>query len=257
MMEKKISKEEEKKPNEKKSLKKGIVRLWKNPRGKSSLFFLFYLAFFLLIIIGIRSNFKSNHSSNINSLQNNITTNYKLDGIYKGNYYFTRIETLNGIATQFEGKSNDQKSEVVGLKNGILSHYFMYGGIVIEQKEGTYKVSSDPYLYGKFGMYRYIDSILEKATLISKTDYPDGNSHYQYEISTTTLVKLFDNIDIDLEDPSNRIEVEVGADHNVVGITYQLDAYASYTSGENISLEIKLTYDRFGEVEELEVPESL
>lgn len=247
---------QEKDKIERKKWLKTIKQLWKNPRGRSTIFFAGYIIFFAFIIITLRSNHQTNNKHKLDSIKQNVNINYKLDKIYQGNYYFSRIENLNGQITKFEGKSNDQKSEVLMMKGEQFTNFFMYNSIITQQVDGKYKVASDPYILGNLGIYRYINAILEQATFISKTDYNNGTSKYQYEISTTTLAKILDNIEIDIADIPNKIELEVQQDKNVVGIIYHVDAYASYLMQIPTNLNISLSFDRFGEVETLNVPSS-
>lgn len=250
-------KEKEKKDNKKKSWLGYLKDIWKHPRGKAILFFAGYCIFFIILIGSLRSNRGSTSSNSIeNNLNNQVSVHYKLDGIASGNYYFSRTETVNGITTIFEGKSNNNRSEVLMSKNNTLTNYFMYGGIVIQKIDGIYKVSTQPYTYPNVSVYKYIQAILNQATLISKTDYSVGNTIYYYQISTTTLAKILDQQVVDLEDIPNTIEVETDQNQNVIAITYQLDAYASYYQKTPTTLQIKLAYSNFGQVETLEIPES-
>lgn len=230
--------------------------MWNNPRSRSILALAGYLVFFIILIMTLRSNVNESTNLNNNNIKNKVNANFILDSIKSGNYNFTRREILNGAITQFEGKANAGRSDVIMAKNNQLSHYFMYNSIITEEVDGGYKVTFHPYLYPNLSDYKYINSILNQATLISKTDYSNANTIYHYEISTTTLVAILDKQIIDLDDMPNQIEVEVGQDRNVVGITYKLNSYASYQNQVATTLTIMLSYQDFGQIEILNIPGS-
>lgn len=246
--------EEKKKAPEKTNVLTILKQLWKSPRGRSILYLIGYAIFFAVLIVTLRSHSADSTKNNMDLMGETVYANYKLDGIEAGNYYFNRTETINGITTTFEGMSNADRSDVMMSRNNQLTHYFMYGSIVIQEVGEAYQVAVQPYQYPKLGNYAAIQSMLNQATLISKTDYNEANTIYHYEISTTTLSQILDGEVIDIADQPNTIDLEVDKEQNVVGITYQLDAYATYKANAITQATIQLTYHDFGKVEPLEIP---
>ena len=237
-----------------------IKELWKTPRGKAILFFVFYIIFFFGAVVLIRTNNAENTSQTLtegtNETTQTIRSTYKLDKIEAGNYHFVREENRNGIVTTFVGDTANNRSQVMMTQGTAYKNYFLYSDIVLEQENGVYKVGINPYLYPNITTYSSIRAILSQATLKSKTEYEGANTIYQYEITTTTLAYILDQQEIDLDDPVNTIEVEVDEENEVVGITYGLNSYHAYkTNGLENALTISIKYSDFGEIAELEIPE--
>jgi len=253
---------EEKKKEEKtkKDPSEALKDLWKTPRGRAIVFFVFYFIFFLVLILFMRTNHNSQRTNNFNEIQTgvnqNLQANFKLDKLEEGNYHFVREENRNGVITTFVGDTANNRSEVMMTQGQTYKHYFLYSDIVLEQENGVYKVGVNPYLYPNITASSSIRSILSQATLKSKTEYEAANTIYQYEISTSILVKILDQQDIDLDDPVNTIQVEVDGENELVGITYDLNSYQVYkTNGSENNLTIAMHYSDFGKIEEMEIPE--
>lgn len=137
--------------------------------------------------------------------------------------------------------------------NGI-KNFFSYSDIYLEKENNSYKVSVNPYLYPRLNDYSIIKKILDTAHLKAKTTYENGNTIYQYEISSTSLLSIMDNKEVDLDDQVNLISLTTDENKNVVEIIYQLDSYHSYSYNVVEHLTIKVDYSDYGKVKELEIP---
>ena len=98
-----------------------------------------------------------------------------------------------------------------------------------------------------------ITDILKVSSLISKTDYESGMRTYDYNISTTSLVKLIDKQDIDLDDAVNSIFIKAEDEKQVNEISFSLDSYCKY-KGIGNSCKVLLKYSNFNEVEDIKNP---
>lgn len=240
----------------KRSILKVIKSLFHNQQSRSILFLGAYAIFFVLLIVSLRSNVskKQTHAA---TTSKNVSVQYKLDKIKQGNYYFSRKEVWNGQEKLFEGKTNSSRTDLIVRDNQQLIHYFLYGSIVIQEVEqGKYQVATQPYLFANLSIYKYMQSILNQATLISKTVYSEANTIYHYQISTPTLTKILDGEVTDIADTPNQIEVEVDSNQDVASIIYDISPYASFVYKQPITCQIQLTFYDYGKVENLEIPTS-
>ena len=246
-------KEEE--PKKKNPYLEGIKNLSKSSRGKAILFFLFYFIFFFLIISLVRSNYATN-SNNTNTKDNTVRTEYKLDKIENGNYHFIREENINGLLTNFTGDKNDNKTEGVMTVNNTFTNYFIYDNINLIKTTDKYEVTSELYHFNNITDDNNISKFLEKAYLVSKTEYETGNTSYNYEITTNTIDPIINNTNIDIADIPNKITLETNEEDEVIKITYDLSSYATYINNIPTIVNITISYSNFGEIGDLEVPES-
>lgn len=240
---------------EKEETKKVVKNLLKSERGRAILFFLFYFVFFLVIILMARTNLSNNNKNNTkNESTTSIKADYDLKKLEEGNYRFTREETRNGIRTIFTGEANGGRSSFLMTNDTGIKNFFSYNDIYLEKENNAYKVSVNPYLYPRFNDYSMLKKILDTAHLKSKTTYENGNTIYQYEISSTSLLSIIDNKEVDLDDQVNLINLTTDENKNVIEIIYQLDSYHSYNYNVVETLTIKIDYSDYGKVKELEIP---
>ena len=242
---------------EKEGTKKVVKNLLKSERGRAILFFLFYFVFFLVIILMARTNLSNNNKNNTNTSSQSTTSikaDYDLKELEEGNYRFTREETRNSIKTIFTGEANGGRSSFLMTSDNGIKNFFSYNDIYLEKENNSYKVSVNPYLYPRLNDYSTIKKILDTAHLKAKTTYENGNTIYQYEISSTSLLSIMDNKEVDLDDQVNLISLTTDENKNVVEIIYQLDSYHSYNYNVVEHLTIKVDYSDYGKVKELEIP---
>lgn len=240
---------------EKEETKKVVKNLLKSERGRAILFFLFYFVFFLVIILMARTNLSNNKKNNTkNESTTSIKADYDLKKLEEGNYRFTREETRNGIKTIFTGEANGGRSSFLMTNDMGIKNFFSYNDIYLEKENNAYKVSINPYLYPRLNDYFTIRKILDTAHLKAKTTYENGNTIYQYEISSTSLLSIIDNKEVDLDDQVNLINLTTDENKNVIEIIYQLDSYHSYNYNVVETLTIKVDYSDYGKVKELEIP---
>lgn len=238
----------------KKENKKVINNLFKTERGRAILFFLFYFIFFLVLILMIRTNVSNTKKGNIKEDTTTIKANYDLTKISNGNYRFTREEDRGSVKTTFTGETNGGRSFFLMTSDKGINSYFSYNGIYLLKEHNSYKVAANPYLYARLNEYSVIKAILDNAHLKAKTTYENGNTVYQYEISSTSLLSIIDEKETDLDDQVNLVNLVINEDKDVIGISYQLDSYHTYIRNVPETLTIKIDYSDYGKVKELEIP---
>ncbi len=227
---------------------KEISEFLKTPRGKAVAFFGFYFIFFLGIMVLARTG--NNHSNINNQYNNNKPYNISFDKILDSNYHFKYEISFDQNSFIYEGDRNGNK-ELFTL--GVDKCYRNEEDY-LKNTNGLWLKSDNPYIMKEFLDIHKISSILNVSTYISKTDYESGMKVYNFQVTTNTLVKLFENVLIDLDDGPNEIIFKTDEDGNVNVIKFDLSSYCKY---KNLSLdkgEVILNYDRFGEIEEINDP---
>ena len=231
-----------------------IKELYKSKRGRALLFFLFYIIFFVIIISMIRSSY--NERPNYDDKESNINVEYKLDGIEKGNYHFTREENINGEITNFTGDKSNNRIEGVMTNNNAFYNYFIYDSINLIKTTDKYEITNELYHFNNITDDKTIKNIINKSTLISKTEYETGNISYNYEVTTNTIDSILNNTNIDIDMPTNKITLEANEEEEVIKITYDLSSYATYINNTPMTMSISINYSNFGEIEDIEMPEN-
>ena len=231
-----------------------IKELYKSKRGRALLFFLFYIIFFVIIISMIRSSY--NESPNYDEKKSNINVEYKLDGIENGNYHFTREENINGEITNFTGDKSNNRIEGVMTSNNTFYNYFIYDSINLIKTADKYEITNELYHFNNITDDKTIKNIINKSTLISKTEYETGNISYNYEVTTNTIDSILNNTNIDVDMPTNKITLEANEEDEVIKITYDLSSYATYINNTPMTMSISINYSNFGEIEDIEIPEN-
>ena len=89
-------------------------------------------------------------------------------------------------------------------------------------------------------------TILRNLTIIKKI--------YTYNISTTTLIKILELVNVDLDDLPNVITITTDKDNNVIQIDYDLSEYSKYKMISTTKATATIKYSKFGEIEEIEDP---
>lgn len=245
-----MKEEKEKKQNK---YIKFIKNLYKSKRGRAILFFGFYFIFFFVVISLIRTNYHS--SPNITSIKdNNVKAIYELKKIENGNYHFIREENINGLITNFTGDKNANRIEGIMTSNNMFYNYFIYDNINLIKLTDKYEITNDLYHFNDITEDNNISKFLEKAYLVSKTEYETGNTIYNYEITTNTIDALINNTNIDIADIPNKIILETNQEDEVVKITYDLTSYATYLNKAMTTITITISYSNFGEIANIEIP---
>lgn len=215
------------------------------PRGKAVFFFGFYLIFFIVIF-----SLAAAGGKDTNKYENNNKYDYDLSMIEKNNYNFKYINTIDVDSIEFSGKR--YKDNSLYKNNNLL--YFKNKNKNYLNNNDLWVECNEPNQFNYFTDINNIKNILNKSTYMSKTDYESGKITYNYEISTTTLVKLINDIDIDLDDKTNSITLSTDEEKHINKISFNLDSYGIYNKICKLKFSIDLEYDKFGEIEKIESP---
>lgn len=226
---------------------KEVYAFLKTPRGKAFAFFGFYLIFFIAIMIMARVGGSSNLTSS-SYQQNTLSYDFSTTSIENSNYHFKYEYNLDQNSFVYEGDKYGYRELFVfgGDK------YYRSGDNYLKDTDGIWIKIDNPYVLPDFLDINIISNILKEATYISKTDYDSGVQLFNFQVSTNTLVKVLENVDIDIDDLPNEIVLSTDTKGNVNNIKFNLDSYCKYKQISSLG-NITLSYSKFGEIEEINV----
>ncbi len=88
----------------------------------------------------------------------------------------------------------------------------------------------------------------------STTNYETGDYEYKLFISTNSLNKIIFNTNTDYDEIPNNITLRTNSSNSVYKINYSLDSYCKLNNLCNNNLSLEISYDKFGEIEEIKNP---
>lgn len=180
-----------------------------------------YFIFFVIIIFSIRSN----QTKNANLKDNNSNLPFSINNIKSNNYDFKYTVNFDDNILIYDGKRYENNT-LFTLNN--LDTYYQEGEVFFK-KEGEIFINSDnPYKFVELKNITVIESILNQANLESHTIYEDSTRSYNYQITTDTLEKIFNNRDIDTDLAVNKITVFVNNNNEVYKLTGDFSSYTNY-----------------------------
>lgn len=227
-----------------------INDLKNNSQHKAWVFLAFYFIFFFFLILAIRSN---SNSKNINNVNININANkyFSMETIKNNNYHFKYIVNSDGNETIYDGDRNNLKEKFTKTRNSLVEKYYQENNIYLKQINSNWINTNDPYEIITFRNIDDLNKIINSSTFISKTMLNDNSNIYDYQISTTTLYKILDFTDIDLDDLPNIIKVTTDSNNELVKLELNMSSYFKYKNMCNNSLNIVMEYSNFGKINDI------
>lgn len=221
-----------------------IKELRKTPRGKGILFFAFYFIVFLVLIIVIKLNGNNVYKEK----EYEVGKPYSFDTTYveSNNYHFEYTITKDSKKYLYVGdKYNDTELFMFDNKE----YYYDGEKYYVDKKE-----VANPYLYSELIEIDNIKKLLELATYDSKTSYESGLTKYNFLLSSNTINTNVYSKDTDIDEVPNSITIGTNNSGILNEITYHLDSYCKYDKDCKDKLEVNLSFDKFGEIEEIVNP---
>ena len=223
-----------------------------NPEMKKIIFCAFYLVFFVFLIILLRLSSNNSNSEKITRENSGLNKSYSLESLSKENYHFNIIEEENDKKTIYDGDVNGDKALFV--KSGAPSlNYYKNKDSYYLRDENTllYDSTDNPLISSKFVESGNIKKLIVHGIYESVTTYFNGTeSDYNYSISTSTILRNFDNIEADLDDKPNTIKIKVN-DNKVKEIDIDLTSYYNYYDKSINNYKLSITYSKYGMVDEI------
>lgn len=236
--------DENKKSNESRDK---VMAFLKTPRGKAVLFFGIYFIFFIGLAIFSRV------AGTGNSITPQLSVSpytYSLEQIANHNYHYQYQYLIDGSTITFEGDRNNNKSL---FSDGVIS-YYQKDDLFMKSQDGLWIKCDNPYIFSLLLDDSVLNTIISSATYVSKTELATGEEEINLQITTTTLVKILDGLDVDLDDPVNTIQLKKDSSGEVVEVRYDFTSYALYHGRCSSSFQLILSYSNFGNVKEIQDP---
>ena len=236
--------DENKKSNESRDK---VMAFLKIPRGKAVLFFGIYFIFFIGLAIFSRV------AGTGNSITPQLSVSpytYSLEQIANHNYHYQYQYLIDGSTITFEGDRNNNKSL---FSDGVIS-YYQKDDLFMKSQDGLWIKCDNPYIFPLLLDDSVLNTIISSATYVSKTELATGEEEINLQITTTTLVKILDGLDVDLDDPINTIQLKKDSSGEVVEVRYDFTSYALYHGRCSSSFQLILSYSNFGNVKEIQDP---
>lgn len=226
--------------------------LKETPRGRAILFFVGYFFFFIFLMIVVR--FMGEGTSNVVEYDEPKNYYFSVAKIEKGNYSFKHSLVIDNSEVIFSGSNYDDESLFTMSTISGSYDYYRNDYDYFINTEGLWIKSDNPYTQANFFDIDVIEYLIEKATYVYKTEYESGKKVYNFNISTTTIYDYFEGIDLDLADDVNEIVVTVNEDNSVSKFEFKLNSYCKALNLCNEKMTITLSYDQYGEIEEITSP---
>ena len=224
-----------------------VMAFLKTPRGKAVLFFGIYFIFFIGLAIFSRV------AGTGNSITPQLSVSpytYSLEQIANHNYHYQYQYLIDGSTITFEGDRNNNKSL---FSDGVIS-YYQKDDLFMKSQDGLWIKCDNPYIFPLLLDDSVLNTIISSATYVSKTELATGEEEINLQITTTTLVKILDGLDVDLDDPINTIQLKKDSSGEVVEVRYDFTSYALYHGRCSSSFQLILSYSNFGNVKEIQDP---
>lgn len=180
-----------------------------------------YFIFFIVIIFSIRSNQTKNDNLN----QNNSNLPFSISKIKSNNYDFKYTVNFDDNIIIYQGK-NYQSNSLFTVND--LDTYYKEGEVFFKKENEVFVNSDNPYKFSELRNIDIVEKILNQAKLDSHTIYEDSTKIYNYQITTDTLEKIFNNRDIDTDLAVNKITVYVDKLNQASKFTFDFSFYANY-----------------------------
>lgn len=230
-----------------KEIFKKYKEIRKDPQKRAWVVLGFYFIFFLILIISIRVGNSSNRK--YNNYQNGKSTKYDLSKIINGNYQFNYNINLDSNIYSYTGNCNNYNC----LFNSNNIDYYKSHDLYFVH-DTIWSKCDNPIKFYQFMNIDNISQILNNSYLDSTTNYESGDYEYKLLISTNSLDKIIFNNVTDYDEIPNNITLRTNNENSVYKINYNLDSYCKLNNLCNNNLSIEISYDKFGEIEEIKNP---
>ncbi len=218
-----------------------------NPRGKAILFFLFYFVFFVILILFLRSE-RVNNSYDVTNYEKGDYEEEIETQLLNHNYSFSYSIRLDNITHEYIGKKN--QDELFTYQGFSYYHhgdeFYVFGDEWVK--------TMNPYLFSDFLDIDKIIQLLSVSYKESVTNYDSGKVVDNYLLSTNRINLMFHNIDSDYMEVPNRVVVSKDENQEITQIHFYLDSYCQLNGMCNQSLDVVLSFDEIGKIEDIKNP---
>ena len=226
-----------------------------NPDIKRMIFFIFYIVFFIFVVLLLRSSLKNSNVSNVNRNNSGYQKSFNLNLLKNNNYHFNYTVEKNNEVTIFDGDRLQDKNLFV-MSGDNSFNYYLENDLCYLRDNNTllWNRANNPMDFYKFTLYDNIHKLLVHGSYISKTTYLSGEEDdYNYEISTSSIIRNIDNAESDIDGKSNSISVHVLKDGEVSNIELDLTDYYKYYDNSIYNYKIILSYSKVNSIKDSDV----
>jgi hypothetical protein len=224
-----------------------IKKLKKTEKGKSILFFSFWGIFFLVIAILARVLPRGHVYNTSDYIKKNT---FSFASIEKNNYSFSYTVNIDGLVYNYIGIRKDD--DELFLFNNL--DYYKKNDSYFSKINEVWVRAENPYLFSDFFNIKNIYDMYTLSTYISKTEYENKDFGYNYKLATETIVKMLENIDIDIEEVPNDLIFTTDSNGTVKKIELILNSYGKYKGLCVNTFVIALNYSDFSSIKEVVSP---
>lgn len=218
-----------------------IKELLKTPRGKALVFFGIYFVFFLFL--GVIGRLNNNNFINVSNISKD--KEGSISKIRNSNYDFTYTIIIDGKFIVYSGSRNED-DELFNYNDGISNiNYYKRDKSYFKSIDDEWVKAENPYIYEKFLDVNTYYDLFDNFTYVSKTSYQDGRESYSYTVSTTSIIKILESMDVDLDDLPNEVIVNSDSDGNINKIEMNLSSYGIFKGICSNNFSIALAYSNF------------
>ncbi len=221
---------------------------------KQLFFFIFYIIFFIFIVVLLRGA-NSKNSKQLTRFNSGYNHSFKLNDISKNNYHFVYKKTVNNITTIYEGDRFNNTIEFM-MSGEKAAKYYANDDIYYLKNPNTleYNPTSSPIDFEILINSTNLNKLFSSATYTSFVEYLDNESKdYNYEISTSSMLRIFNNEETDLDDNTNKIIAKVDEQGRVYEIDMDMTNYFKYFNQTITDYKLTLSYSKFGSIEKLKM----
>lgn len=230
------------------NLLRTVKELRKTERGKAILFLGIYFIFFFFLFIFI--NFGGKNRTFPDDYEATTSDTYLVDRILNGNYFFDYTIYIDGVSVIYKGKKNRDKE--LFTFNG--NNYYYDGDSYFINSNDQWILTTDPYIFKDFIDFERLGEVIVDATYISKTEFDNGETLFNYQVSSNSLIKRLENIDTDISEVPNTVVFISSKEGEVYRAQLDFSSYGKYKGICNDSFNIVLEYSDFGNNTEIDNP---
>lgn len=220
----------------------------KDSRGGAFLFFGFYFFFFLFLVFFLRSRHSEMEKNFSYEYDKPNPILYSIDSLSSDNYSFHYIVLLDGVKHEYIGKKN--QDELFDYQGGSYYHHEND----FYKKNNQWEKSMSPYLFSDFYQIKTISFLLKNSYVESNIKYDSGKVNYYLLISSNTINQEIHNVNTDYSEVPNQLVLSFDEKENLEQIHYYLNSYCTLNKMCESSLEIIISFDDVGKIEEIKNP---
>lgn len=240
-----MKKNKEKTEQAKQNIWEEILPFLKTPRGRAIMFFGIYFVFFAVILMLARGNRGDVIGT---GYEPGRPYSFNMSLLQAGNFHFKYTYQLDQTTLIYEGDRNVDRQVFSDGGRKFFANKDNY----LEQKDGLWVKVEKPYLLSEYLDVSTISKLILSSTYVSQTQFDDGRSVVNFQITTNTLVKELEGITIDIDSLVNEIIVSTDTERKVTQIKFLLTDYCQYKQLVTGNATLTLDYSNFGKVAEIE-----